>query len=188
MLRILLLGILATLSLANPDSVSESKVVTRLADVLVSDLEIGRQQNKLSKELVKRMQENNQMLRERLGLFIENVDQKMEFFGRFDKISQEMSDTFQKRIAEDLGLGEFLRQTTMEIYASEFTDREMVYLGRFFTSPIGRKYLEKNSLILEELVRETHEFIVPRLMVIQSQVQEDYSQKMQTLHKEYVEY
>jgi len=184
---VLLVCFAAYSSLSANSSTPRSRVVTRLTDVLVSKSEVAKQQEKLTGQIREIVRKNNQQLLDRLRIFIEDEGTQQQFVERFNQISLEMEDSLRQRFDSDLGLADFLRNTTMDIYEREFTDEEMVLLGKFFTSTIGRKYLSLSSVIMEDLFAETQNVIVPRLLEIQAKVQEEYLPKFKELHGEYVE-
>jgi len=164
-----------------------SKVAGRLADVLVSDDEIRRQSSKLSTQLKEQTRQNNQILLERLSLFIDDEEDKSRFTQDFLQLSLQMEEELVKRLESELGLSAFMKETTVEIYSREFTDEEIAQLGRFFTSPVGKKYLRVSPLVLEEIVEATQKEIVPKILQVQNTLQDDYQIKFRELHSQFVE-
>ncbi len=179
------LGLLISNVSANSDRTS--KVAAKLADVLVSEDEIRRQSSKLSTQLKEQTRQNNQVLLERLSLFIDAEDDKAKFSQDFLQLSLQMEEEMVKRMESDLGLAAFMKQTTVDIYTTEFTDEEIAQLGRFFTSAVGKKYLRVSPLILEEIVEKTQTEIVPKILEVQNSVQNQFQLKFRELHSQFVE-
>lgn len=144
------------------------KLITIALIICVFLVENGKSGEKEHLDYAFRLVEKTEMSK----MFVDLVEASLQpYFDRYEKPNPEndtIVDPFRKIFIEEVNASEEeLKWNLAEIYAKYFSEAELREIIRFFDSPAGKIWLEKNPMVLpdaEQIGQEWGEILTQRIM------------------------
>ncbi|MBT3783519.1 DUF2059 domain-containing protein [bacterium] len=148
MIRILILFIiLSPISQAQRNRSSDS--LDRLIDLIVDKETVQILEKDFYIRIESGLNLTNRAIFEEL-LLDGGIKNDEELMQKYESLEQAMNTRLRKSFEEKLDFIGIFRLTSREVYSRNYSKKEIRKLTAFFSTPVGKKYLSKSQVMIEE--------------------------------------
>ncbi len=165
---------------------SREKILHHLVKVMVDPEMVAAMKKDFYEKIKMGLNMSNRKIFEEL-LAEAKSSRRQEMISKYDALEKESNALLKRVFGSKVDLLKIVRAMNKFVYSKHFSDEELMGLYRFYSSPLGKKYVKVSRQMLIETQEETAKSLLPLSMEVSGEVQEQFHRKVIGLFEEDLE-